>query len=112
MMDQTISFQRVIEIYRIETVELTTWIAKRWVRPEETSNGYVFDDVDRARIALIRDLREDLMVNDDSLTLILSLLDQLYSTRRALRSVQDALEMLPDDVRNEIHSRLRAGERL
>ena len=106
-MRSTISFKRVVETYRIETVELETWIANRWVVPDETKDGYAFDDIDRARIALIRDLRDHLMVNDDSLTLVLSLLDQLYTTRRALKSIEAVVETLPEETRDELRARLQ-----
>lgn len=108
-MQKTLSFEKVIEIYRLETVELSNWIAHQWVRPEETADGFVFDDIDRARIALILDLREQLLVNDDSLSLILSLLDQLYTTRRALHSVQHVVESLPEPLRTEMRQRLRSN---
>jgi hypothetical protein len=47
------------------------------------------------------------MVEEDVLGLVLSLLDQLYATRRMLRTVEEALETLPEPVRAQIKAKLR-----
>lgn len=46
------TFDEIIRRYRLDSVELTTWVERRWVRPKETKAGLQFDDVDRARIEL------------------------------------------------------------
>jgi chaperone modulatory protein CbpM len=43
-----------------------------------------FSEVDLARAELIRDLMQDLGVNDEGVGVILNLLDQLHGLRRAL----------------------------
>jgi chaperone modulatory protein CbpM len=101
------TFEEILRLHRIQRVELTGWIEQHWVRPRETAEGYVFDEVDEARIALISELRRDLMVEDDVLDLVLSLLDQLYATRRMLRTVEETLETLPEPVRAQIKAKLR-----
>jgi chaperone modulatory protein CbpM len=101
------TFEEILRLHRIQRVELTTWIEQRWVRPRETAGGYFFDEVDEARIELISELRRDLMVKDDVLDVVLSLLDQLYATRRMLRTVEEALETLPEPVRAQIKAKLR-----
>ena len=100
------TFEEILLLHRIERVELTGWIEQRWVRPRKTAEGYVFDEVDEARIALISELRRDMMVTDDVLGLVLSLLDQLYATRRMLRTMEEALETLPQPVREQIKAKL------
>ena len=85
------TFEEILRLHRIQRVELTGWIEQRWVRPRRTAEGYVFDEVDEARIGLIRELRRDLLVGDEALGLVLSLLDQLYAARRVLRSIDEAL---------------------
>jgi chaperone modulatory protein CbpM len=52
----------------------------------------VFRDIDVARIRLIVELHTELEVETPTLPLVLSLLDQLYATRRAMRQLIDALE--------------------
>lgn len=102
----TTTIEQITRVYRIEKVELETWIEHRWIRPAQTAQGPVFDEVDEARIKLIRELRDDLKVDDDALDLVLSLLDQLYATRKLLRTLNTAMCALPEPLRAEIRSRL------
>ena len=105
------SFDEIVHVHHIERFELEAWIEQRWVRPEKTAAGYAFDEADEARIALIRELRDAFMVNDDALAVVLSLLDQLYATRRVLRRVDAAVEALPEPLRGELRAHLRLEER-
>ena len=100
------AFDDVARVHGIATVELTTWIRHRWVRPRETSEGYVFDAIDEARVVLLRELRHDLSLGDEATDVVLSLLDQLYAARRMLKSVDQALAALPPDIRDEMRRRL------
>lgn len=102
------TFDEILLVHRVERVELTGWIEQRWVRPRLTERGYEFDQVDEARISLIGELRRDFACDDDVLGLVLSLLDQLYAARRLLRTVEDAVDALPEEVRADIRARLRA----
>jgi chaperone modulatory protein CbpM len=104
------TFDEIVTVHHIRQVELTTWIQQRWVRPRETERGFEFDEVDEARIALIVELRQDFMVNDDALGVVLSLLDQLYAARRMLRSVEEAVEALPEPMQREIRTRIKRSE--
>ncbi|MBX3516597.1 MAG: hypothetical protein KF815_06595 [Rhodospirillales bacterium] len=102
------TFEEILTCYSLERVELNAWIDQQWVRPQLTPHGPVFDEVDEARIALIRELRGEFLVGDEALGLVLSLLDQLYAARRALHTVEEALDELPEAVRQEIRLRLRS----
>ncbi|MFO1127683.1 MAG: chaperone modulator CbpM [Rhodospirillales bacterium] len=105
------SFDEIVHVYHLERFELEAWIEQRWVRPAKTAQGYAFDEADEARIALIRELRDAFMVNDDALAVVLSLLDQLYATRRVLRRVDAAVEALPEPLRGQVQAHLRVEER-
>lgn len=89
--------------------ELRRWIAERWVRPESRTEGYVFHEVDVARVQLIRELRYDLAIDEEALPVVLHLLDQVYALRRRLRQVHDAIESQPDEIRAALLARLGAG---
>jgi chaperone modulatory protein CbpM len=55
-----------------------------------------------ARVRLICELHYDLRIEEDSLSVVLSLMDQLYATRRALAALVSAVEAQPEDVRARI----------
>jgi chaperone modulatory protein CbpM len=100
----TATVDQITRVYRLERLELETWIAHRWLRPRQTTEGPVFDEVDEARIALIRELRDVLQVNDETLDVVLSLLDQLYATRRLVRTLNEAVIGLPEPLRAQIRA--------
>jgi chaperone modulatory protein CbpM len=66
-----------------EIADLERWIAHRWIRPEglPESGGYVFREIDVARVRLIAELRYDLHIDEETLPVVLSLIDQLYGLR-------------------------------
>ena len=100
----------IAQISGLTREDLERWIAHEWVRPERTpqraagdTQTYVFREIDVARVRLIRELRDDLHVNEEALPVVLSLLDQLYDHRRRLRELGDALAATaPEAVRREI----------
>ena len=87
----------------LEIVELTAWIEQGWVRPDPAAaTEWVFEGIDLARIGLIYDLRHSLGVQEDTVPLVLSLLDQVYELRTTLKSVLHALEAQPRDVQSAV----------
>lgn len=106
-----ISFETVIRLVGdVQASELRHWIEERWVRPEAQPEGYLFHEVDVARVRLIRELRHDLAIDEDALPLVLQLLDQIYTLRRRLRLLNEAVEAQPTALREAILARL-GGER-
>ncbi|HKO09879.1 MAG TPA: chaperone modulator CbpM [Alphaproteobacteria bacterium] len=84
----------------LETVELITWVERRWVEPEPGEDGgWVFHEIDVARVRLIYDLRRELEVAEETVPVVLSLLDQLYELRATLKSVMHAIEGQPPEVK-------------
>jgi chaperone modulatory protein CbpM len=100
------TFEDILRIHHLRRIELQAWIEQRWVRPLNTPQGPVFDEADEARIGLIRELRQEFLVDDDTLDVVLSLLDQLYATRRVLKRVEEAVSALPEPMRAKIRERL------
>jgi chaperone modulatory protein CbpM len=93
----------VVLVGRIDRVELTHWIELGWVAPERPADAEpAFSDLDVARVCLICDLRHDLEVEEETIPLVLSLLDQVYDLRRQLNALTAALRQQPDDVRRAV----------
>lgn len=88
---------------RVDRVELTQWIEAGWVTPERPEPEEPrFSELDVARVCLICDLRHDLAVEEETLPLVLSLLDQMYALRRQMNALSAAIREQPDDVRQAI----------
>jgi chaperone modulatory protein CbpM len=83
----------------LEAPELLSWVERGWVRPDAAGALWEFREVDIARARLVRDLRRDMDVSDEAMPIVLSLLDQVYDLRRALRRLNDALDRQPAELR-------------
>jgi chaperone modulatory protein CbpM len=96
----------------LDSAELRRWIENRWILPErpvETSSGgerWQFEAVDVARVELILHIRREFAVDDEATSLVLGLLDQVYSLRRQMRRLCDAVERQPADIRDAIRRAL------
>jgi len=81
----------VAQVRGLQRADVDRWIAQQWVKPDGTAGQYAFQDIDVARVRLIRELRDELQVNEEALPVVLSLLDQLYDMRRRLHDLGEAL---------------------
>ena len=82
-----ISIHEFVIRARVEQQSVETWIAAGWLVPPQTEPESMFSDVDLARAQLLRDLREDLGVNDEGVSVILHLLDQMHGLRSSMRDL-------------------------
>lgn len=93
----------VTQLPGLRRQDLERWIACEWVRPDGVAGHYLFRAVDVARVRLIRDLRDEMQVNEEALPVVLSLLDQLYDLRRRMRELGDAVgRTVPGELRQNI----------
>jgi chaperone modulatory protein CbpM len=95
----------------LEAPQIADWVARGWVHAEGAGPAeWVFTDIDVARLHLLRDLRVDLELDEESLPLVLSLLDQVYGLRRTLRIVMDEVKEAPEDMRRRVFAALTRRE--
>ncbi|MFC3180523.1 chaperone modulator CbpM [Cypionkella sinensis] len=91
----------------LDRQDLERWILNDWVKPERQSGGFVFQEIDVARVKLIRELRQDLDIDEEALPVILSLVDQLYELRRRFQALGDAIaETAPDEFQRKLGAHL------
>lgn len=104
----------MITIERITTLvigldlqDLGRWIADDWVRPEGSPGHYRFAEIDVARVRLILELRDGMGLDESAIPVVLSLLDQLYETRRGMRQLQAAITAtLPPELHQQVLDRV------
>jgi chaperone modulatory protein CbpM len=87
--------------------ELDDWIARGWLSPAGDPPEFLFQEADLERVRLVRDLRHAAGIAEDSLAVVLALLDQVAELRHALARVLDALRDLPAEQQAELLRRLR-----
>jgi chaperone modulatory protein CbpM len=86
----------------IDADVLEAWIEAGWVAPGRDAQARRFSAADVARAQLIRDLKGAMGVNDEGVTIILDLVDQIYGVRAALREIVLCLRAQPDSVQRKI----------
>lgn len=91
----------------LDAADLHAWIDLEMLKPHRDESGYLFDDIDQARVALICDLRYRMELDRESLPVILSLVDQLHHVRHSLRAISTAVSEQSEEVRVAITSRTR-----
>ncbi len=101
------TLEQVIAETKITKTEIKAWIDQSWVLPVEEEGQVLFDEVDRARIRLIIELRSDLEVNEEAIPVVLRLLDQVYSLRHALDELRQGIKGLSEPARSELEDQLR-----
>jgi chaperone modulatory protein CbpM len=79
----------VVKIH-IERRIVESWIAAGWLMPQRDPE-LAFSEVDLARAQLIRELKEDFGVNDEGISLVLHLLDQVHGLRRSMRELLEQM---------------------
>ena len=102
-----IAFDELLgRIGELDRRELDRWVENRWVLPERRGRTWFFGEVDVARVELILEIRHGFAADDETTSLVLGLLDQVYDLRRQLRRLCDAVAAQPEDVRAAIRRAL------
>lgn len=94
----------IVEVRELSVHRLHKWIRLGWVRPERREGAAFFHDVDIARVRLLNELEHTLEFDDDTVPLVLSLLDQIHGLRNELRCLTLAVEEQPTAVRERIRN--------
>jgi chaperone modulatory protein CbpM len=84
VVNKTFTLIEVSKLTGLELSRIDAWIAMDWVSPLATES---LDQEDIARLRLIHELQNDLGANDDSIPLILHLVDQLCHLQEVLRKL-------------------------
>ncbi len=101
----------------LQQAELSRWVENRWILPERDvghdaepeAERWVFHEVDVARVELILEIKREFAVDDEAMSLVLGLLDQVYGLRRQMRRLCHAVETQPAEVREAIRRALPPG---
>jgi chaperone modulatory protein CbpM len=88
--------------------DLEGWIRDELVAPKQDA-GLSFSDIECARIRLICTLTYELDIDSGALPVVLSLLDQLYDTRRRLMSLTRAVTVQDKTIQEAIIAAMTPG---
>ncbi|MFH0977088.1 MAG: chaperone modulator CbpM [Spirochaetota bacterium] len=83
--------KEVIGLYKVNEVFIYQCIEKQWITPCDCEKE-LLDKEDIARILLIKDLKEIFSVNDESIPVILHLIDQIHWLKSRLAHYMKAIK--------------------
>ena len=78
-------------ISTLQRSDLERWISEDLVAPHQDAGSLWFSEMEYARVRLICTLTYELDIENGTLPVVLSLLDQLYDTRKRLSSLTRAI---------------------
>ena len=102
MTDRFSQAEVVASISRLTPAQLQSFLQADFVRPLRDPAGFVFRQIDIARLELLCDLTLDLELDEAALAVVLALLDQLHSARAERDALAAALRALPAAVQAQI----------
>ncbi|WP_374396810.1 hypothetical protein [Tabrizicola sp.] len=88
---------------------LTAYLRASIVEPVTTPGGPGFRETDVARLQLLCDLDDSYGLPEESLKMVMGLIDQLNSMRGDMRALMRAVAAEPDEVRARIHHSIRVS---
>lgn len=90
-MPEFLYHQEVTQTYQVSAEFIRDCLRKQWIDPLDQEAGRLAQE-DVARLLLIRDLMEDMGVNDESIPVILSLIDQIHALKRKVRLLGERVQ--------------------
>ncbi len=81
----------IVELYELNEIFIYDCIEKEWIIPHDAEEAHL-DKEDIARILLIKDLKEIFGVNDESIPIILHLIDQIHWLKSRLTHYMKSME--------------------
>ena len=103
--------QLVRDMADLRAEDLKAWIDSGWLRPIRSDSDYEFSDVDVARCRFIVELRQEFEIDDETMPMVLSLVDQVYGLRRRLRQLLAAVDRAPEDARQALARAIEEAEK-
>jgi chaperone modulatory protein CbpM len=100
----------VAKVQQLTVTRLRVWVRQGWIRPAAKAKQ-PFSEADMARAALIRDLEDKLGFDEEQVPVLLNLIDQIHGLRSELKTLLEALDELPEDVRASVKVRIAKRKR-
>jgi chaperone modulatory protein CbpM len=92
------------QLANLSAHRLHHWIRQGLVKPERREGAAYYHEVDIARVRLLYELEYTAELDEETLPLVLALLDQIHGLRNELKSLALAVDEQPAHVRERIRS--------
>lgn len=97
------NLQEVIALIpELHREDLDRWMRDALVEAAEKAETPIFNETQFARVRLICTLRYDMDVEEETLPVVLDLIDQLHDTRQRLHTLSQAVLAQDEEVRTAV----------
>jgi chaperone modulatory protein CbpM len=96
---------------KLTTVHVERWVARGLLRPRSEADAWVFEQVDVARVRLLTELVDDIGLDDDTMEVVVGLVDQVHTLRGQLHLLAQAIAEQPPATREAIAAVLQRLDR-
>jgi chaperone modulatory protein CbpM len=96
---------------KLTTVHVERWVARGLLRPRSEADAWVFEQVDVARVRLLTELVDDIGLDDDTMEVVVGLVDQVHTLRGQLGLLAQAIAEQPPATREAIAAVLQRLDR-
>jgi chaperone modulatory protein CbpM len=93
---------------RLTTVHVERWVARGLLRPTAEGDAWTFEAVDVARARLLAELADEMGFDDEAVETVIDLVDQVFTLRRQLQQLGEAIGQQPVETREAIALALKA----
>ena len=87
---------------KLTAVHVERWVARGVLRPRSEADAWVFEQVDVARARLLAELADDIGLDDDTVEVVVGLVDQVHTLRGQLGLLAQAIAEQPPATREAI----------
>ena len=87
---------------RLTTVHVERWVARGLLRPTAEGDAWAFEAVDVARARLLAELADEMGFDDEAVETVIDLVDQVFTLRRQLHQLGEAISQQPAETREAI----------
>ena len=87
---------------RLTQVHVERWVARGLLRPHGVADAWIFEQVDVARVRLLAELVDDIGLDDDTVEVVVGLVDQVHTLRGQLGLLAQAIAEQPPETREAI----------
>ena len=96
----------------LTTVHVERWVARGLLRPTGEADAWTFETIDVARTHLLAELSGDLGLDDETVEMVIGLVDQVHTLRGQLDLIGRAIAEQPTATREAIAAVIaRLGDR-
>jgi len=97
------SLDELLQLHRqLTVVHVERWVARGLLRPVGESDAWTFEQVDVARVRLLAELVGDIGLDDDTMEVVVGLVDQVHTLRGQLGLLAQAIAEQPPETREAI----------